>query len=450
MSRLSLLLITVLALGVTHMLCAEPPNEQPTKKPEAAEAPSKPAEKKDAEKESEKEAEKKEPVHAIVGGTILSVALPPIHRGVLLFQGSKILAMGSEIPIPEGAIVHSAEGQYVSPGLIAIQASIRNAQHSFGNFADNLDPYHRDLHIALAAGITTLHVKSGFVFHFGGRVFTSGGGQTAVIKATYRDLDGMLVKEPASLSITVQRRMSSIFDLRDKFERAAKYLRELAEATKAKKKPPKMPRGLSKYVDVLRNELPTICTVYDLESIRTLLELRKDYPFQLVLSGTNDGWKIARQLAGLNVPVIVKTRGPDFFFDMDAPVLGDENMIPIKRPATYAASGVRVALLPYRGNVSLDGLAGRDLTSLAFEAAFAIRGGLDEELALHAITLEPARMLKIDDRVGSLEVGKDADILIWSGHPLHYRSFVKTVWINGKVYYEKDKSPLFKHVPLPQ
>ena len=69
-------------------------------------------------------------------------------------------------------------------------------------------------------------------------------------------------------------------------------------------------------------------------------------------------------------------------------------------------------------------------------------------LAFRAITLEPARLLKIDDRVGSLEKGKDADIIIWSGHPLHYRSFVMKAWVDGKLYYEKEKSPLFREIPL--
>ena len=123
---------------------------------------------------------------------------------------------------------------------------------------------------------------------------------------------------------------------------------------------------------------------------------------------------MARELASFDVPVILKTRGPDFFFNLDAPLFEDGDMIPIRRPSTYASSGVRVALLPYRSGISLDGIAGRDLTSLAFEAAFAVRGGLAEDLAFRAITLEPARLLKIDDRVGSLEKGKDADILIWS------------------------------------
>lgn len=417
--------------------------ERPEKEVEKAVEEKKPEEKSVGEK-------KKGAVYAIVDGTILPVSRPPIHRGVLLFQDGKILAIGSEIPIPKDAIVYSAEDSYVSPGLVALRATVDNAKHAFGNFEDNLDPYDQDIHIALASGITTLHVMGGFRFHsiFHSMNRSVSGRPTAVIKATFRELDGMLVKEPASLSITVERSMRDIFDLREKFERASRYLRDLEVATREKKKAPKMPRGLGLYVDVLKNDLPTICTVNDLESIRTLLELRKDYPFQLVLSGTGEGWKMARELASFDVPVILKTRGPDFFFNLDAPLFEDGDMIPIRRPSTYASSGVRVALLPYRSGISLDGIAGRDLTSLAFEAAFAVRGGLAEDLAFRAITLEPARLLKIDDRVGSLEKGKDADILIWSGHPLHYRSFVKKAWVDGKLYYEKEKSPLFREIPL--
>ena len=122
-------------------------------------------------------------------------------------------------------------------------------------------------------------------------------------------------------------------------------------------------------------------------------------------------------------------------------------MIPIRRPHAYASLGVRVALLPYQNRVSLDGRAGRDLTAYPFEAAFAMRGGMDETTALRSITLEPARILGIEKRVGSLEAGKDADVVIWSGHPLHYRSFAKTVWINGKVYYERQKSRLYRDIP---
>jgi len=68
---------------------------------------------------------------------------------------------------------------------------------------------------------------------------------------------------------------------------------------------------------------------------------------------------------------------------------------------------------------------------------------MKESDALRAITLEPARILRLGDRIGSLEEGKDADILLWSGHPLHYRSVVEKAWINGKLYFERDKSRLF-------
>ena len=77
-----------------------------------------------------------------------------------------------------------------------------------------------------------------------------------------------------------------------------------------------------------------------------------------------------------------------------------------------------------------------------------MRGGLEETRALEAITLGPARLLRLADRIGSLEKGKDADVLIWSRHPLDYRSFVERAYINGKLYYERDKATFFKDIPL--
>ena len=113
-------------------------------------------------------------------------------------------------------------------------------------------------------------------------------------------------------------------------------------------------------------------------------------------------------------------------------------------------SGALVGILPYRRTVMLSGLAGRDLTVLPLEAAFAVRGGMSEDDALKAITLNPAKILRIDDRVGSLEKGKDADLLILSGHPLDYRAHVLKAIINGKVYYDRSKSRLFEQVPVPK
>ena len=96
--------------------------------------------------------------------------------------------------------------------------------------------------------------------------------------------------------------------------------------------------------------------------------------------------------------------------------------------------------------VGTGGIAGRDLMQLNMDAAFTVRGGVTDEAALRAVTLSAAEILKVADRVGSLEPGKDADISILDLDPLDYRSFAEIVLVNGKVVYEKDKVSFFSHI----
>jgi len=86
------------------------------------------------------------------------------------------------------------------------------------------------------------------------------------------------------------------------------------------------------------------------------------------------------------------------------------------------------------------------MMALPMEAAFAVSGGLDEQTALEAITITAAEIIGVADRVGSLQVGKDADIIILDGHPFHHKTFVETTLINGKILYEKSKSIYFSHI----
>ena len=101
------------------------------------------------------------------------------------------------------------------------------------------------------------------------------------------------------------------------------------------------------------------------------------------------------------------------------------------------------AVAPLGSSVSLVGLAGRDLTSLPLEAAFAVRGGADESTALAALTIVPARILGLEDRIGSIEEGKDADLLILDGPPLDYRTYVETAIVDGKVRYDRAEDRVY-------
>jgi len=98
------------------------------------------------------------------------------------------------------------------------------------------------------------------------------------------------------------------------------------------------------------------------------------------------------------------------------------------------------------GGLGTMGLIGRDLNTPFMDACYAIRGGMDPDRALSTLTYNVAKALGVEDRIGSIEEGKDADLLILDGPPLHYKSFVQTAIVNGKVRYEKDKEPFYSHI----
>ena len=118
----------------------------------------------------------------------------------------------------------------------------------------------------------------------------------------------------------------------------------------------------------------------------------------------------------------------------------------IENAAILTRAGVQVALVPANTSIDMGGISGRDLLSLNLEAGFAIRGGMDEREAIEAITVIPARLLGIDHRVGTLEPGKDADVLITDGDILHYETFVQYTVVEGKLVYDKQEEIFYAHI----
>jgi len=397
------------------------------------------------------EKEKKSEVTAIVGATVHPVTRGKIRRGTVIWKDGLLVDIGSELTVPEGATVIDGEGLYVCPGFVSVVSSGLGTEGSGGDLKSSLDPWGLNLRIALANGITTTQIYgSRFFGFFGGEAPLSAGANSAVIKLTYGELDSMFVREPAVYYFSLPSRNHSIehYNLRDRFRRAKEYIQQRDEAVKKKAKPPRMARDLGTYVKILENKNPTIVTTRNREEVRRILDLSEEYKFDVVLNEPNDAWMMAREIAARGVPVLVKSRGADFNFAMDGKVLEEGDMSPVRRPAAFARAGVPVAILPYKRGISLSGLAGRDLSTLALDAAFAVRGGMTDDQALASITIEPARVLKVADRVGSLEKGKDADVLILSGPPLDYRSFVLKAYIGGKLYYDHSKSRIYRKVPL--
>lgn len=245
---------------------------------------------------------------------------------------------------------------------------------------------------------------------------------------SYGSLDGMLVKESAFYDLSRGSLSGSLnhHTWRAQLEKTRKYLKDQAaheQATReGRRENPPRKTVSDDLIRLVKGESRLRIPANSASEIREMVSLAQELDYKLALSDVVEGWLVADLLAENDVMVTFAPRNR-----RDAR-LGEEQTSGswIEQSRVFQQAGVPFAVTALSSSISLNGLAGRDLTSLPLEAAFAIRGGCSEQEALRAITLTPARMLGIDDKVGSIEVGKDADILILDGHPLDYRSYVQT------------------------
>jgi len=387
-----------------------------------------------------------EQVTAIQGGDLYTITSGIIKNGTILIKDGKIWRIGQNIEIPEDANVIDAKGKVVMPGLIAATANVAIAGYrgyrGVNKIADSLDPFHFSVSLALASGVTTAFVSSGAPGE------NPIGGTNAVLKTTYGDLDNMLIKEPVAENVNISnvqwlRKTNFLLNL----QKAQTYLRKLAEYQKVKGQSekveePKKPAGIDAYVRLLRREMPAALSATTTDDILAALELVDEFGIRMILEGAVEGWIVAEEIAKRDVSVVItprEKRRPNE--DISAP-----SGSTLENAAILKKAGVKFAIVPPNTAFTIWGGAGRDLMTLPIEAAFAVSGGLDEQTALEAITITAAEILGVADRLGSLQVGKDADIIILDGHPFHYNTFVEFTLINGKVLYDKKKSTYFSHI----
>jgi imidazolonepropionase-like amidohydrolase len=400
---------------------------------------------------------------AITNGQVLTITQGTLEPGTVLVEGGRIVAIGENITIPEDAEVFDATGKVVTPGLIDAHCHVGifpeglGWEYSDGNeMTDPITPHLRALDAVhpqdpafaelVAAGVTTVLTLPG-----SGNLI---GGQGVCLKtASKPSVEQMVVLEPAGMKMalgenpkrvykdqkkTPSTRMGNAALLRDALVQAQNYLEKWAryeselsayearrEAGDDKADEPKRPERdlkMEALGRVLRREMKARVHAHRADDMLTAMRIAEEFGLDLTLEHATEGYKIADILAAKAIPV---TAGP-ILFSRSKPELRD--MMP-KNPGLMAKAGVFVA-------IQTDEMSA--VKYLTINAALAVREGMPEEEALRAITINAARVIGVEDRVGSLEVGKDADIVVFDGHPFDYRTVVELVLVDGQVAYLRE------------
>lgn len=382
--------------------------------------------------------------------TILPVS-KPAFKGSLLITDGKIMAMGLNVDAPTGATVVDLNGQYVMPGIIDCHSHIAAASINEGSVSvssmvgieDVLDAEDVDIRRALAGGVTTANILHGSA--------NSIGGKCSVIKMrwgkTARELlfEGSTPGIKFALGENPKRQGSSnvggralrypgtrmgVEDvIRDAFLEARRYQQEWQDyqARKARNEdvlPPRRDLKLEPLVEVLEGKRFVHAHCYRADEILMLLRVADEFSFKIrTLQHVLEGYKVAKEIAAHGA-------GASTFSDWWS-----------YKVEAYDAIPYNAAIMHQKGVlVSLNSDSAELMRHLNQEAAKAMKyGGLSETEALAMVTLNAAKQLKIDDKVGSLEVGKVADIAVYDGHPLSNYAKVSKVYIDGLLYFDRQK-----------
>jgi len=405
------------------------PTSQPTSGPATRPTTSATATSKAASQPTSKPAEPKDKYFAITGGVVHPVSGPTVRGVTILCKNGKIQAIGRHLNVPDGAETLDASGMHVYPGLVA--SSTRGIVGSEPP-EDTTNVFGTNLRLANAGGLTTVVT-----------------GNTAA-KATFGSIDGMLLRK--NLFITLRyRRSPERRKVREALDAVRVYLRDKEAFDKKKAagdkeaKPPDegpVKGSNAKYLQLLKREKAAVISADSREALIAICDLANDYGIRIVVRGATEGWSIAGRLGRAGIKAIVTPRRVANRDERRNQPTGNT----VENAAILWDHGVDVAVTMASSGISLGGIGGRDLLNLPMEAAYAVRGGMPEPAAIESITLTAARILGIDDRVGSIEIGKDADFIICDGKLLEFYTTVQWTVVNGRTVYDKAEETLFADI----
>lgn len=367
----------------------------------------------------------------IHGADIHTVTDGVIHKGDILCKDGRVLKLGESLRKPHGARRIDASGMQIYPGLIAVDSSGIVSGRGL-SIRDSYDPYALNIDLGLSGGLTTVQ---------------SGG---AVAKLKHGTLDGILLGETKWVNMNYSTTSpSGRRKLREDFSKVRDFLREEKRWTLDKalgedvaEEAPEA-KGVNKeYLSLLKGEAVARFSANSLKDLLATCDLLEEYPMQSVIIGGREAWACAGRLGRVGAQLVITPRAKSWADDS----LNRPSGWSIENARILWDHGVEFSILPGQRFISTGGIAGRDLLTLPMEAAFAIRGGLPQDVALRSITLDAAKLLGVDHRLGSIEVGKDADFILCDGDLFHYRTFVQWAVVDGAVTYDKMKAPYFAHI----
>ena len=370
---------------------------------------------------------------AITGGTVYPVSGPKLASATVLIRDGKIAAVGTSVAVPSDATRIDATGKWVTPGLIdgagqmglveiGAVAGTREAllkgdtiAASF-NVAEGINPASVVIPVTRIEGVTTVLAVPG------GNLVS---GQAVLIDLAGNTIEEMLVKSPVGVVLNDSEtgkdfaggsRAALVERVRRVFRDALEYERRRADFGRAQLRPLSAAAAdLEALLPVLHGQEPLIAYANRRSDIESALRLAREFKLKLVLAGAQEGWQIAGEIAQAGVPVLVEPL--DNIPSYDALGIRYENA------GLLTKAGVKVALMETDTHNS---------RNLRQQAGNAVAYGMTWDQVLRAVTLSPAEMLGVADHYGSLEPGKVANVVVWSGDPFEFATGVEHVLIRGK------------------
>ncbi len=383
---------------------------------------------------------------AFVNACLYPISGPRIERGALLVSGGKIAGIVNASDVPSEYKATDVSGKTILPGFVDEHTHVGVWAEHYGpiqfdgnestnpvtpevSSRDAIWPEHSAFSDARSGGVTTAQITPG-----SGNII---GGEMVVVKMRGTIIDDMIIKNPSGQKAalgenpknaygndkkTPKTRMGNAAVMRGAFLKARDYQRKLDLGRSDPTKIPDTDLGMLNLLKVLRREVPLRIHAHRADDIVTGIRVAEEFGFDYSIEHCTDGIAIAPFLGQRKAKVNV---GPSMWHRAK----NETYNISFRTPGVLAEAGCHVSIIsdhPFH-----------PVQYLSTAAALAWANGMKEEEALKAVTLNPAQTLGVSDRVGSLSEGKDADFVIWSGHPFRIRSKVEAVYIEGEEVYRR-------------